>query len=251
MYSQNRIKIYIYDAIGQKVTTKLLNSRILNFRLMIHKSLSIFAMILLGGTLVGFSEAKISTPFDYSTTGVEIKDFELDFNDIEIMLDVEVTEIPATVEITFEREFFDSTKMEQDTEFTIIADGELIYYDEIITNSKLRTIKFNLASDVELIEIFGTQLKGITTKTPIIEVPEITSITNVDKTDEKNDLEKENQMLREENILLKEKNEELDGRIFELENLISALETQVNNLNTIVTEQVKVIYNWVLGYSIN
>ncbi|HEY7367868.1 MAG TPA: hypothetical protein VH562_05345 [Nitrosopumilaceae archaeon] len=217
---------------------------------MIHKSLSILAIILLGGTLVGFSEAKISTPFDYSTTGVEINDFELDFNDIEVILDVEVTEIPATVEITFEREFFDSTKMEQDIEFTIIGDGELIYYDEIITNSKLRTIKFNLVSDVELVEIFGTQLKGITT-TPIIEVPEITPITNVDKTDEKYDLEKENQMLREENILLKEKNDELDDRIFELENLISALETQVNNLNTIVAEQVKVIYNWVLGYSIN
>jgi hypothetical protein len=217
---------------------------------MSHKSLYILAIILLGGTLIGFSEAKLSTPFDYSTAGVEIKDFDFDFNDIVIMLDVRVTETPATIEITFEREFFDSTIMEKDTEFTIIADGELIYYDEIITNSKLRTIKFNLASDVELIEIFGTQLKGITT-TPIIEVPEITSITNVDKTDEKNDLEKENQMLREENILLKEKNEELDGRIFELENLISALETQVNNLNTIVTEQVKVIYNWVLGYSIN
>jgi len=217
---------------------------------MIHKSLSILTIILLGGTLVGFSEAKISTPFDYSTTGVEIKDFDLDFNDIVVMLDVEVTEIPATIEITFEREFFDSSNMEKDTEFTIIGDGELIYYDEIITNSKLRTIKFNLASDVELVEIFGTQLKGITS-TPIIEVPEIISTTNVDKTDEIDDLEKENQILREENILLKEKNDELDGRIFELENLVSALETQVNKLNTIVTEQVKVIYNWVLGYSIN
>ena len=217
---------------------------------MIHKSLSILTIILLGGTLVGFSEAKISTPFDYSTTGVEIKDFDLDFNDIVVMLDVEVTEIPATIEITFEREFFDSSNMEKDTEFTIIGDGELIYYDEIITNSKLRTIKFNLASDVELVEIFGTQLKGMTS-TPIIEVPEIISTTNVDKTDEIDDLEKENQILREENILLKEKNDELDGRIFELENLVSALETQVNKLNTIVTEQVKVIYNWVLGYSIN
>ncbi len=218
---------------------------------MSHKNLSILAIILIGGTLIGFSEAELSTPFDYSTTGVEIKDFDLDFNDIEVMLDVEVTEIPATIEITFEREFFDSTKMEEDTEFTIIADGELIYYDEIVTNYKLRTIKFNLPSDVELVEIFGTQLKGITTKTPIIEVSEKTSIIYVDKTDEINDLVNENQMLREENILLKEKNDELDDRIFELENLISALEAQVNNLNTIVTEQLKVIYNWVLGYSVD
>lgn len=208
-------------------------------------------IILSVGTLTGFSEAKLSTPFDYVTTGVEINDFDLDFNDIEVILDVEVTEIPATIEITFEREFFDSIKMENDTEFTIIADGDLIYYNEIVTNSELRTIKFNLASDVELVEIFGTQLKGITTKTPIIEVPDETSIIQADKTDEINDLAKENQILREENILLKEKNDELDGRIFELGNLISALNSQVNNLNTIVTEQVKVIYNWVLGSSIN
>jgi predicted RNase H-like nuclease (RuvC/YqgF family) len=141
--------------------------------------------------------------------------------------------------------------MEKDIEFTIIADGDLIYYDEIVTNSKVRTLKFNLASDVELVEIFGTQLKGITTKTSIGENPEKTSIIYVDKTEEVNNLVKENQMLKEENIILKEKNDELDDRIFELENLISALEKQVSNLNTIVTEQVKVIYNWVLGYSIN
>ena len=216
-----------------------------------YNSLSILAIFLLGGALIGFSEAKLSTPFDYSTTGIEIKDFELDFNDIEVILDVEVTEIPAIIEITFEREFFDSTKMEKDTDFTVIADGDLIYYQEIVSNPNFRTIKFNLASDVELVEIFGTHLKGITTKTPIIQIPEKISTTNIDKTNEINDLVKENQLLREENILLKEKNDELDDRIFELENLISALKIQVNNLNTIVTEQVKVIYNWVLGYSIN
>jgi hypothetical protein len=192
-----------------------------------HKSLSIFVVVLLGGTLIGFSEAELNTPFDYSTTGIAIKDFDFDFNDIAVMLDVKVTEIPATIEITFEREFFDSTIMEKDAEFTIIADGDIIYYDEIVTNSKLRTIKFNLASDVELVEIFGTQLKGISAKTSIVEVPEKTSITFVDKTEEVNNLLNENQMLKEENILLKEKNNELDDRIFELENLISALEKQV------------------------
>ena len=52
-------------------------------------------------------------------------------------------------------------------------------------------------------------------------------------------------------MILKEENKELDGRIFELQNLVSALETQVSNLNTIVTEQLNVIYNWVLGYTIS
>ncbi len=214
------------------------------------KLISVLATIVLFGTLTGVSEAKSGTPFDYTSTGVEIVDFELDFKDIEVMLDVQVTEIPSTLEITFEREFFDSTNLDQDSEFTIIADGDLVYYDEIATNSKLRTLKFNLSSDVELVEIFGTQLKGIIAQSPIIEVTEEIP-TKVEQTGKINELIEENQVLREENNILKEENKKLDGRIFELENLVSALEVQVTNLNTIVTEQIKVIYNWVLGYSIN
>ena len=214
------------------------------------KLISVLATIVLLGTLTGVSEAKSSTPFGYTSTGVDIVDFELDFKDIEVMLDVQVTEIPSTLEITFEREFFDSTNLDQDSEFTIIADGDLVYYDEIVTNSKLRTLKFNLSSDVELVEIFGTHLKGIIAQSPIIEVTEEIP-TKVEQTGKINELIEENQVLHEENNILKEENEKLDGRIFELENLVSALEVQVTNLNTIVTEQIKVIYNWVLGYSIN
>ena len=99
-------------------------------------------------------------------------------------------------------------------------------------------------------EIFGTHLKGIIAQSPIIEVTEEIP-TKVEQTGKINELIEENQVLHEENNILKEENEKLDGRIFELENLVSALEVQVTNLNTIVTEQIKVIYNWVLGYSIN
>ena len=217
---------------------------------MSKKLISVLATIVLLGTLTSVSEAKSGTPFGYTSTGVDIVDFELDFKDIEVMLDVQVTEIPSTLEITFEREFFDSTNLDQDSEFTIIADGDLVYYDEIVTNSKLRTLKFNLSSDVELVEIFGTHLKGIIAQSPIIEVTEEIP-TKVEQTGKINELIEENQVLREENNILKEENKKLDGRIFELENLVSALEVQVTNLNTIVTEQIKVIYNWVLGYSIN
>ena len=216
-----------------------------------RKLISLLAAIVLFGTITGISEAKSSTPFDYTSTGVNIVDFELNFKDIEIMLDVQVTEIPSTLEITFEREFFDSTNLDQDSEFTIIADGNLVNYEEIVTNSKLRTLKFNLSSDVELVEIFGTHLKGITAQSPIIEATEKISTAQAEQTGKINELIEENQVLHEENNILKEENEKLDGRIFEPENLVSALEVQVINLNTIVTEQIKVIYNWVLGYSIN
>lgn len=214
------------------------------------KAVSIVMAFALTGFLIGDSYAEINAPFDYTATGVEIVDFDLDFKDIEVILDVEITELPATIEISFEREFFDSVDFEKNKEFTIIADGDLVYYEEVFSNSKIRTLKFNLSSDTELIEIFGSHLKGISAQTPTQIIKEEATKVELDQTEKINELLKENEKLQDENLLLKEKNKELDGRIFELENLVSALETQVSNLNTIVTEQVKVIYNWVLGYSI-
>lgn len=215
------------------------------------KILSLVLAITLMGVLIGDSKAEISAPFDYSTIGVEIVDFNLDFKDIEVILDIQVTELPATIEISFEREFFDSVNFDNNDEFTIIADGDIVYYEEIFSNSEIRTLKFNLSSDTELIEIFGTHLKGISAQTQTNIIPEEVTSKEIDQTDKINELLDENKKLQEDNILLKEENKELDGRIFELENLISALETQVSNLNTIVTEQVNIIYNWVLGYAVN
>ena len=212
------------------------------------KIISSIMVITLMGFLIGDSHAELSTPFDYSATGVEIVDFHLDFKDIEVILDVKVTELPATIEISFDREFFDSVNINENEEFTIIADGDILYYEEIISNSETRTLKFNLSSDTELVEIFGTHLKGISAQSQMKNLPEVT-IIETDQTDKMNELLDENEKLQKENILLKEENKELDGRIFELENLVSALESQVSNLNAVVTEQVDVIYNWVLGYS--
>jgi hypothetical protein len=213
--------------------------------------LSVVLAITLMGVLIGDSRAETNTPFDYSTTGVEIVDFNLDFKDIEVILDVEVEDLPATIEISFEREFFDSVNNGKNNEFTIIADGDILYYEEIFSNSEIRTLKFNLSSDTELIEIFGTHLKGISAQTQTKIIPEKVSTVEIEQTDKINELFNENEKLQSENTLLKAENKELDGRIFELENLVSALETQVGNLNNIVTEQVNVIYNWVLGYSIS
>lgn len=215
------------------------------------KILSIIAGLVLIGTLSGYSEAKLSTPFEYSPSGIEITDFNLDFDNIEIMLDVKINELPATLEITFERDFFDSSILNQDAEFTVIADGDLVYYVETKTSTEIRTIKFNLTSDVELVEIFGTHLKGMTADIPMIEIQNENPSNLIHEESEKIvELESENQKLLAENELLRDKNAELDGRIFELENLVSAMEVQINNLNSIVTEQVKVIYDWVIGYSI-
>ncbi len=69
------------------------------------KILSVVLAITLMGILIGDSKAEISTPFDYSTTGVEIVDFNLDFKDIEVILDVQVTELPEQLKLVLNESF--------------------------------------------------------------------------------------------------------------------------------------------------
>ena len=202
--------------------------------------------LLVVGILMGSSEAMKSTPFEYQATGVEISDFDLDINDIEIILDVKVTKPLATMEVSFEREFFDSKIAGIDDEFTIIADGELVNYKEVETTLQHRTLKFNLLSGTDEVEIFGSKLMGLSINEIQQKNQEPQPIFN-DQTEKIDELSIENEKLKAENKFLQEENERLDSRIFELENLVSALEQQISNLNAVVVEQVKVIYNWVLG----
>jgi len=202
-------------------------------------------LILLGG-LTGYSEAMKNLPFEYQASGIEITNFDLGFKDIEIILDVEVTEPLGIIEITFEREFFDSKLSENDQDFIIIADGELVSYQETQTTLQHRTLNFNLISGTDEVEIFGSQLMGLQIKETQPKKQEQPQLFN-DQSEKIDDLSIENKNLKTENEFLKEENERLDSRIFELQNLVSALEYQVSNLNAIVQEQVSVIYNWVLG----
>ena len=209
-----------------------------------NECLTAFAFFALIGTIANSAEAQLIAPFDYTLTGAEITDLNFDFKDIEIILDVEVTDSPATLKVSFDREFFDSQINGEDDDFIIIADGDLVRYTELENNSKSRTIEFHLMSGTDQVEIFGTHLKGITSKSYQIKSEEPTIII-LDQTDKVNELLAENKQLQKENKLLTEDNEELDSRIFELENLVSALEKHISNLNALVLEQVKVIYQWI------
>ena len=208
--------------------------------------LATIAFVTIVGTLSGNADAIKNTPFEFETSGVEIIDYELEFNDMEIILAVEVTEPLGTIQITFEREFFDSSYLGAEEEFTIIAEGDLVYYNEIKTSLNERTLEFNLVSGTNQVEIFGSQLMGLAIKDiePKKQEPTVIFQENSEREDE---LLIENKQLKSENKFLKEENERLDSRIFELENLVSALQVQVTNLNALVVEQVNVIYKWVLG----
>ena len=204
------------------------------------------AALALAGAISGTAYA--SVPFEYSSTGVEIVDYRLDSNDIEIILDVKVTEPIGSLQIELDRAFFDSRYKNQDDSFTIIADGDLVYYNEVIKTRDSRTIKLSLTEGTEQVEIFGSHLNGNTAVSQSESIVEPQIIIQEDTT-KIEQLKSQIKNLEKENARLVEENKELDARIFELENLVDALELQVNNLNALVSEQVKVIYNWVLGTS--
>ena len=204
------------------------------------------ALLALVSSLFATTEAMKNTPFDYEVSGLEMTIFELDLMDIEIILDVRVIESLGTIEISFEREFFDSKFSGIDEDFTILADGELVYYSEIENSFQHRIIKFNIPSGTTTVEIFGTKLMGLEINHDEPSNQDNSQIFQ-DQSSKSKELSIENKQLKEENEFLKKENERLDGRIFELENLVSALQQQVGNLNALVLEQVNVIYKWFLG----
>ena len=175
-----------------------------------------------------------STPFEISETGVNIKSYQFDTEMNSIILEVDVSDSKGTLEMTFEREFFDAIYQDQDDEFLVIADGDLLTYEETKTTLS-RTITLNLISDVDEVEIFGSHLMGGTTGESNI-ISEIQE-QNVQLLDEKELLTKQVSVLSTElentkvqKSLLEEENEKLGKKIFDPNNLISETEVQATNL---------------------
>jgi FtsZ-binding cell division protein ZapB len=209
------------------------------------------ALFVLVGMLTGIANASITTPFQYTANGVEITNYELDNKDMVLALDVKVTDTKGNLELVLDRNLIDSKYNGKDDRFLVIADGDEVFYKETKTTQKNRTIKFNLSPDVELVEIFGSHVNGITFtqyEQPVLSIPndqlqKIVTENSILK--EKNTkLLNEIDELKAENDALKKENKKLDSRIFELENLVSAMDKKVKDLNAVVSEQVKTMYKW-------
>ncbi len=209
-------------------------------------ALAVFALV---GMLAGVADAKISTPFEYVSNGVDIANYDLDNSDMVLALDVKVTDTKGSLELTLDRNLIDSRYNGKDDGFLVIADGDEVLYKETKTTQKSRTLKFNLNPDVELVEIFGTHVNGITfaqSEQPVVNIQndqlqKLFTESSILK--EKNGkLVDEINKLKAENEALKKENKKLDGRIFELQNLVSAMDKKVKDLNSIVSEQVKTMF---------
>ena len=197
-------------------------------------------------------DASASLPFEISETGVNIESYQFDDKMNSIILEVEVSDSEGTLEMTFDREFFDAIYQDQDDEFLVIADGDLLAYEETKTTQS-RTITLNLISDVDEVEIFGSHLivRSVDDNNIISEIQE----QNVQLLDEKELLTKQVSVLSTEienmkvqENLLQDENEKLGKKIFAPDNLVKETESQANNFSSAVMEQINAFTTWVNSF---
>jgi len=108
---------------------------------------------------------------NYDAEGVEILSAQLDLDFISLILEVEVTDSPGILEITFDRNFFDATFQGADDVFIVIADGDEPDSEEIGTTTQSRTLRIELPAGTEEVEIIGTEFVMPETTVPEPEPP--------------------------------------------------------------------------------
>jgi len=93
---------------------------------------------------------------EYTTTGMTVSGFEADLDFISLILTVEVSDSTGTLDITFDRSFFDSIYEGLDDDFIILADGDEPNFTETETTTQSRTLSIELPSGTEEVEIIGS-----------------------------------------------------------------------------------------------
>jgi len=119
-------------------------------------------------------------PFDveYIAIGLSVYEIESDTDSMSLIFYVNVNDSNGKLNVTFEREFFDSIYDGEDDFFFILADGDETVSREIQTTDSSRTLTIEIPSGTEELEIIGSVF-GITNElpsvieTPVIETPVI------------------------------------------------------------------------------
>ena len=107
----------------------------------------------------------------YTATGMTVSGIESDLDFISLIMTVDVTESPGTLEITFDRSFFDSTFKGVDDDFIVLADGDEPNFTETETTPQNRTLNIELPAGTEEVEIIGSVFVD-SASTPVEETPE-------------------------------------------------------------------------------
>jgi len=118
----------------------------------------------LEGTLVNIN---------YDATGLEILGAQIldEGGFASLILEVDVTDSQGILEITINRDFFDSKFEGVDDVFIIISDGSETNFEEIATTTQSRTLRIELPAGTDEVEIIGTEFVMPETTVPEPEPP--------------------------------------------------------------------------------
>jgi len=93
---------------------------------------------------------------EYTATGMNVSGFESDTESVSLILTVDVTDSVGTLDITFERSFFDSIYNGLDDDFFVLIDQDFADFTETETTTQSRTLSIEVPSGTEDIEIIGS-----------------------------------------------------------------------------------------------
>ena len=138
-------------------------------------SLGLIIVAILSSAFVYADTASVDvdgTSYDveYTGTGVIVSGIDADPDFVSLIINVDVSGSPGTLEITFERSFFDSVFQGDDDDFIVLADGDEPTYSETETTPQSRTLSIELPAGTEEVEIIGSQL-GQSVSEPAAEEP--------------------------------------------------------------------------------
>jgi len=113
----------------------------------------------------------------YASTGLSVTEIESDTESMSLIFSVDVVDLTGTLDVTFERTFFDSIYDGDDDLFFILADGDEAISEEIKTTSQSRSLSIKVPSGTEELEIIGSvfdnskSFEFVLVEEPIVEEP--------------------------------------------------------------------------------
>jgi len=114
----------------------------------------------------------VSYDVDYTGTEVTISSITADTDFVSLIIEVDVTGSPGTLEITLDRNFVDSVYQGEDDDFIVLVDGDEPEYSETNTSDQSRTLSISLPFGTAEIEIIGSQFGS--SEDTLVEEEEVT-----------------------------------------------------------------------------
>jgi len=167
-----------------------------NVNLLLKISLGLIIFTIISTALV-YAETQsvtvdgISYDVSYTATGMTVSGIEADTDFVSLILTVDVSDSSGTLDITFDRSFFDSIYNEADDDFIILVDGDEPTFTETQTNSVSRTLSIELPAGSEEVEIIGSSFNNSVAEETVEETPveETVEETPVEETVEETPVE--------------------------------------------------------------